>query len=191
MKEFIQGILFFFISSITVYSQIADSVEKSYDYNHKGYELMMNGNYTEAILQFDSAIIFYHLDANYNHNRAYCYNAIDSVNLAISDYLIAIKLDPENYEYYYLLGNIYQTHKKIEVAILYYTSALSKIKSRDNPDTYILLFNRGNCYLKSENIESALADYNFSLKLNPEHIPTYANRGTTKIKRNDTLVVRS
>ena len=90
MKEFIQGILFFFISSITVYSQIADSVEKSYDYNHKGYELMMNGNYTEAILQFDSAIIFYHLEANYNHNRAYCYNAIDSVNLAISDYLIAI-----------------------------------------------------------------------------------------------------
>ena len=156
-------------------------------FNTRGYEFMMNGNHSEAIHEFDSAILLNPSDANYYHNRAFCYNAIDSANCAIVDYLKAIKLNPGNYEYYYLVGNIFQKNNEIETAESYYTKALNKITSTKNPDTYLILFNRGNCYIKEENYEPALADYDSSLKLNPNHFASYANRGISKIKQLDTL----
>ena len=168
-------------------SQQPGNPEEAKNYNSTGYELMLAGKYSEAINEFSNAIILDSANSNYYHNRAFCYNEIDSTNLAIADYLKAIKLNPDNYELYYLLGNIYQTHNEIEVATLYYSKALSKIKSKSNPDTYIILFNRGNCYLKENNIDLALSDYNFSLKLNPNFIATYANRGISKIKMSDTI----
>ncbi|MEZ5083831.1 MAG: TonB family protein [Bacteroidales bacterium] len=168
-------------------SQQFDSIEEAKKYNSSGYEFMMNGNFSEAIYEFSKAIEVDSSNANYYHNRAYCYNEIDSTNLAITDYLRAIKINPDNYEFYYLLGNIYQKHNEIEVDTLYYSKALSKIKSKLNPDTYIILFNRGNCYLKENNLDLALSDYNFSLQLNPNFIATYANRGISKIKMSDTI----
>jgi len=157
------------------------------DFNTKGYELLMEGEYPKAICQFDTAILQDPSVANYYHNRAFCFDAVDSSDLAISDYLQAIKLDPDNYEYYYLLGNIYQGKDDLERASSYYTKALNRIKSKANPDLYIVLFNRGNCYIKNEDYGQAYIDYDSSLILNPNHFPTYANRGIAKIKQSDTI----
>lgn len=186
MKKLIFIFLILFTSNFNVFSQSHDSISKAADHHSLGYELMMADKMQDAIQQFNLAILYNPTDANYFHNRAYCYNLIDSTNLAILDYLQAIRLNESRYDYYYLLANIYQEHNETEVAIVYYSGALSRLNAEANQDAYIILFNRANCYLKIKNYESALSDYNLSIKLNPYHTASYANSGIAKFHRHDT-----
>lgn len=187
MKKLIFAFLILFLSHFNGYSQNLDSLSKAQDYNSYGYELMMDGKIKEAIPQFDKAISYDPDNDNYFHNRAYCYFELDSIAFSTSDYLKAIELNPWNYEYYYLIGNNYQRIGKFSTAIKNYSKALSITESKNNQDTYLILFNRGNCYLKTKRLLNALTDYNLSLELNPYHPPTNANRGTAKFRQNDTI----
>jgi TonB family protein len=187
MKKLIFVFVSLFFGNFESYCQISDSIARGQEYNSLGYELMMDGNIKEAIHQFDYAILLDPNNANYYHNRAYCYFELDSINLSTSDYLKAIELNQWNYAYYYLIGNNYQRLNKFETAIQHYSKALSLIESIDTEDTYLILFNRGNCYLKTDNYSNALSDYNHSYELNPYHPPTNANRGIAKFRQNDTI----
>lgn len=85
----------------------------------------------------------------------------------------------EDDEMAYYLGNILQKANRIPEAIRAYSDAIaySKENGEDFPLVWAYYFNRGNCYLKSNQFAKAIPDYDYALKLSPNHADVLTNRG--------------
>ncbi len=91
---------------------------------------------------------------------------------AITDYNMALMINPDYAYAYNNRGTIFDTLGEQEQALADYNNAL-----RLNPNDERAYYNRGTIYLEIGNYDQALADYNNALRLNPEHISAYNNRG--------------
>jgi TonB family protein len=169
----------------STFAQSLDSKKKADDNNHLGYELMISGNYQEAIHYFDQAIKKDSTNSNYYHNKAYCEESIEDYINAILDYKKAILYKPGNYEFYYLLGNIYQKLLQYDSAVINYSDAIAKFDNNNIDDLVSIYFNRGNSFLKMDNYLPAKSDYDKSISLNQNHYPSYANRAITRYRTKD------
>lgn len=91
----------------------------------------------------------------------------------------------EDDELTFYLGEIYRLNSDIKNAILEYSAAInySKINSEDFELVYKYHFNRGTCFYKMDSIDSAILDYNYSLKLKPDYIPALLNCGVCLFKK--------
>ncbi|HPT03119.1 MAG TPA: TonB family protein [Bacteroidales bacterium] len=175
----------FSLLCVSTFAQSSDSQKNADDNNHLGYDLMMSGNYQGAILCFDAAIKMDSTNSNYYHNKAYCEESIEDYTDAILDYKKAILYQPGNYEFHYLLGNIYQKLIQYDSAVIEYSDALASFDNRNADDLVSIYFNRGNSYLKMDNYISARSDYDKSVSLNQNHYPSYANRAITRYRTKD------
>lgn len=81
-------------------------------------------------------------------------------------------------------GEVYRLNANYEKAIIEYTNAMKYAKVYGE-DFYLVPYyylNRGNIYLKTGKLESALDDYNYLLKLDSTSTSGLTNRGITMYK---------
>jgi TonB family protein len=156
----------------------------AYKMNLTGFDLMSKEKYTEAIPFFDSAILYNNLKPEYYRNRGDAEAHLDKNIKALYDYHSCISLQPSNYEFRYLAGNMYLKIKAYDSAIYFYSKSIDQITDRTNKDLVKLYFSRGNSYLKKENFERALKDYDSVLILDRKYYPCYANRGVANYRLN-------
>jgi tetratricopeptide (TPR) repeat protein len=90
-----------------------------------------------------------------------------------------LKIFEEDDEMSYYLGNILQRENRIAEAIKAYSDAIdySKINGEDYPLVWAYHFNRGNCFLKSNQYIKAIPDYTYALGLSPDNPDILTNRG--------------
>lgn len=95
-----------------------------------------------------------------------------------------LEIFEEDDEMSYYLGNILQKENRIPEAIKAYSDAIdySKINGEDYPLVWAYHFNRGNCFLKSNQFKKAIPDYTYALSLSPDNPDILTNRGYSYYK---------
>ncbi|MEM6802101.1 MAG: tetratricopeptide repeat protein [Bacteroidota bacterium] len=101
----------------------------------------------------------------------------ESFTQALKDIETAIKLMPENVEFYITAGDIYKKTGKIEGAKAYYSQAIELAPM--NPFPYN---NRGHLYLGQLAYGDAILDFDKVVELGAASTNTYINRGYARMK---------
>ena len=107
----------------------------------KGVDYSKDGQYENAIQEFDKVI---QLDPDYAvayYNRGYSYNKLGQYQTAINDYTEAIQLNPDYADSYINRGNSYHYLGQHQTAINDYTKAIQL-----DPDYARAYYNRGLSY---------------------------------------------
>jgi len=105
--------------------------------------------------------------------RAYAKSHAEKPDLdaAIADYSEAVRLDPNNFIPFILRANVYSDKGQRELAIKDYDRV---IELNPRADFYN---NRGDSLRKTGNVDRAIADLDEAIKLDPNYIGAYWNRG--------------
>jgi tetratricopeptide (TPR) repeat protein len=98
-----------------------------------------------------------------------------------------LEIFKEDDEMAYYLGNLLQKENRFDEAINAYTEAIiySKINGEDFPLVWAYYFNRGNCFLKTNQHSKAIQDYDYALELSPKNADILTNRGFCHYKTNN------
>jgi len=94
----------------------------------------------------------------------------------------------EDDELSFYLGEIYRVNSNIKKAIQEYSTAIKYSKKNGEDFSLVSSYyvNRGNCYMRTNLVDSALLDYNYALKLNPNLPNVLLNRGICLFKKGNT-----
>jgi len=90
----------------------------------------------------------------------------------------------EDDELHFYCGEMYRLNSNFDSALIEYSNAIKYAKT-NGEDFYLVPYyylKRGNIYLKQEQYQLALNDYNYLLKLDPTSTSGLTNRGTTYFK---------
>ena len=129
------------------------------------------------------------IDSTFRPSFLYLYNVFlqnkDYSGKVVFYYKKAQGIFLKDDEIAYYLGEIYRINGDLKNAMLEYSSSInfSKMNGEDFPLVNSYYFNRGNCYLKMNLIDSAIVDYNYSIKLNSNHPSALLNRGICHFKK--------
>ncbi len=118
------------------------------------------GNYEEALKDYDKAIRYNSKDPVAYAGRGYIYQKMGNNDMAIADYTRAIELDPTDDELYLIRGLAYSLKGDHDRAILDYSRAIEIDPS--SSDAY---FNRAQSYEAKGNNEQAVKDYQGAARL--------------------------
>lgn len=163
--------LFVLFSLISVLG-FSQSPREEETLNNKGLELMEQEKYAEALPYFEKLISINPEATPYRYNRAVTLFNLKQFKKALADYLMLADFDPEEPEYPFQIGNIYEHLDSLTKADQYYSKAIAIEK-----DYYLYHFKRGTVRLKQSQWNTAIADFNRVLELDPEHHNSYHNRG--------------
>ena len=130
-------------------------------YNSRGVIFAEEGNYLNAIKDYDKALSLRKDYFDANLNKAVALKNISKFSEAIKYLEICIKLKPSDYKIYNNLGNVFKDLKKYDLARKNYTEA---IKLNSNfAEAYS---NRGELLqLYFDEFENAIQDYNIAIKI--------------------------
>jgi tetratricopeptide (TPR) repeat protein len=145
--------------------------------NSKAVALMDNKQYKEALPYLDDLIRLNTQNPLFRHNRAVTLSNLERHREAIADYKILAKALPNESEYVFQIGNAYEQLDSAIQAIWFYSKAIELEKNK-----FLFYFKRGTIYLKQNNFIQAEADFDASLKLNPDHDNSLHNRGIALYK---------
>ena len=150
-------------------------------YNSRGVAFAEEGDYLNAIKDYDKALSLRKDYFDANLNKAVALKNISKFNEAIKYLEICIKLKPNDCKIYNNLGNIFNNLKKYDLAIKNYSEAL---KLNENfTEAYN---NRGELFqLFFNEFEKAIQDYNIALKLNENLEYVRGKRLNAKMSLND------
>ncbi len=105
--------------------------------------------------------------------RGYLHDAYDHDNeLALADYSMAIKLNPDGAQAYHNRGLIFSIEQQYDKALADYNNAI-----RINPHQINSINNRGLVFYYLGQYDKALADYDTAIHLDSTYTTTYINRG--------------
>jgi len=91
---------------------------------------------------------------------------------AISDFSLAIRLDPNYAPAYNKRGIAYEKQRNFDKAISDYNEAI-----RLDPNLALAYYNRGNAYYDHGNLDKAIGDYDSAIRLDPNDTFAYYSRG--------------
>jgi tetratricopeptide (TPR) repeat protein len=165
--RFLVGI--FLLISIQVYSQ---------DLYNQAAQLITEGKYKQALPLLEELMVEEPQNPIYLHNRAIAYLNLKQYPKAIKDLNKLSKDNPYNYEYPYLIGDVYERKDSFKLAVKYYSTAIEISKDED----FSPYFKRGTCYLNLKDYKHAVEDFTESIKINDEHDNSYHNRGIAYYK---------
>ncbi|MDH5401527.1 MAG: tetratricopeptide repeat protein [Candidatus Heimdallarchaeota archaeon] len=94
---------------------------------------------------------------------------------AISNFILALKLNPDDHKTLYNLANVYADIDEVDKA----TNLYKKIKNM-NSTTPAVYYNLGNMLLDENNFEDAILEYDTAIGLNPKFVNAWFNRGVAK-----------
>jgi tetratricopeptide (TPR) repeat protein len=123
--------------------------------HHAGLALlqMESRQYTEAILNFDTAILIEPNDGELFISRGLAKEKLNDLNGAMGDYSLAIQLDEHSPKAWFVQGNIFLKKNQLSEALENYTMAISL------DENYALAYhNRAITYMRLNNQKSACED---------------------------------
>lgn len=103
--------------------------------------------------------------------KGFVYKEMKDTAKAISSFQTVVELDPDNYDAYIQLGNIFSKRGN-PIALQYFGNAL-----RIRPRSTEAFYNRGLFLQDAGKLEPAIADYSAILKLDPAYSDAYFNLG--------------
>lgn len=172
--------ILFLILSSTLYAQQNEEPYKvnsaASEHNNQGYLLLENGQYKEAISQFEEAIALDSSQLIYYYNLAIAFSNTRNYEGALKTYNNAKIHFPNEADLYMFVGDILQKQNKYIEAVDEYSKAIEFVKD-ENPNKYLIYFNRGNSYLKLKQYQNAITNYNSTLIELPNYYGALANRG--------------
>jgi tetratricopeptide (TPR) repeat protein len=125
--------------------------------NDQGVKLIDEGKYKEALPIFEKLVAAGSGNTVYRYNR---YFNLKRYKAALSDYKELVRLVPNEPEYYFQVGNLYEHLDSLNEVEFYYSKAIAL-----EPDYFLYYFKRGTFFLKSDKFPQALRDFNKSLSL--------------------------
>lgn len=146
------------------------------EWNSEGYQLMMDGKYTQAkalfwkAIQKDPKVIYY-----YENLANACTESNDQQGL-MKCYETAKKNLSTEPDIFYYSGDVLQNAQQYSEAIADYTQAIALAQNKSTDLLPLYYFNRGNSWLKLRDYQKAKNDYDQALTLHPYHQASYANR---------------
>ena len=97
----------------------------------------------------------------------------------------AIAESPKYLQAYLQLADLYVKSSQYASAIQTYLSAIALISEGEVPQpagTADIFYNLGNCYLSTQQLESAVSAYQHAVDIHPEMVNAWANMGTTLLE---------
>jgi tetratricopeptide (TPR) repeat protein len=139
------------------------------DFVNRGNMYAVEGDYDNAIADYTEAI---HLDPNHVEaymNRGFVYAFKNEYDRAIGDWETLLKIDPNNAD----------AAENIELAMR------EKKLYGQTPVTAQDFYDRGFTFTETGDFDSAIADYNEAIRLDPNYADAYYNRGLIYFFRMD------
>jgi tetratricopeptide (TPR) repeat protein len=130
------------------------------------------GQFDQAIAQFQTAIQLDPNDAKAHYNLGLAYQKQDKLEEAAAAYQKAIQLDPDLADAHNNLGLIYYTEGKPEQAIAEYQEAI-----RINPNDGTAHYNLALSYYHQGQLDQAITEYKETVRLNPDNADAHYNLG--------------
>ena len=155
------------------------NLEKAYiDFGNLKFKL---GELNEAINCYSQALLINKKDIIF-YNRGLVYKQINQIDLAISDYKQAIKINNNYFEAYSDLGIALKEIGNLDEALENYNKSIAI------NDSYInAYYNRGNVLKELKRLDEALTSYDRAIELKRDYAEAYYNRGIVlnELKRLD------
>jgi tetratricopeptide (TPR) repeat protein len=148
------------------------NAQTAQQYLDAGNDLFKNGQYDEAIADYNKALKLTRNTAPIYFARGHAYNlGKRQFDLAIADYNAAIDKDPTNMSAVAERGNCYYVTQEYDLAITDYNTYIDKY-----PNVTFGYISRANAYLGEKMYDSAIADYTTTIKINPNSVNAYTGR---------------
>lgn len=165
--------------AVKVYSQIIKLVpDFAPAYVERGLLVHEMGNPVKAFRDFEKSI---NLDPQFGpgyYGRGWVRHSMGDYQGELEDARKGLLLDKKNAGMYYRrIGSAHQGLKQYNEAIDFYNQAIDFYEGKDEGT----IFNRGNTYLMLKEFDSALADFNRCLELDPDWAWALTARGRTYI----------
>jgi len=138
----------------------------------KGISYTANGQYNQAISDFNRALEINPKYAEAYNERGIVYDDKGQYDQAISDYTKAIEINPKFAIAYNNRGGVYDDKGQYDQAISDYTKAIEI-----NPKLAEVYNNRAFAYYAKRQYDQAISDFNKALEINPKFAIAYNNRG--------------
>ncbi|MFD2201102.1 tetratricopeptide repeat protein [Shivajiella indica] len=177
-----------FASAQEFYEVDVEVRENSYVVNNTAVDMIAKENYASAARILEKVIeedpSFHAAYLNYYRAGSQLDDKKEKVILVLRKGLEIFKEDDEMA---YYLGNLLQKENRFDEAIKAYSEAIaySKINGEDFPLVWAYYFNRGNCFLKTNQHSKAILDYDYALALSPKNADILTNRGFCHYKTNN------
>ena len=143
----------------TVYAEEKDNVTQSNTLNDSGIIKGKKNNHSEAILDFDKAILLNPKNVNAYFNRANAKNILKDYQGALKDFNKVIELDPNYKKPYFRRARVYEELNEKEKALSDYTKYIN-LNPSDVSNAYN---NRGNVKMSLGFEKGACIDYGLSI----------------------------
>lgn len=189
--KFCLFLVFLFVAPISFAQKIFDLEpevrENSIDINTTAVDMISKGNYESAARILEKVIVddpsFHPAYLNFYRAGSQVDSRKEKVIQTLREGLLIFEEDDEMA---YYLGNLLQKENRLQEAIVAYSDAIrySKINGEEFELVWAYHFNRGNCFLKSDQHGKAVADYDYALKLSPRNADVLTNRGFSHYKLN-------
>lgn len=147
------------------------------DLNNKGLDLMEEEKYKQALPIFNQLVDLDPTNTTFRYNRAVTLFNLKQYQKALLDYKELITDVPNESEYFFQTGNIYEHMDSLKQASNYYSQAIAL-----ESDYFLYYFKRGTVQLKDFQWSLAIRDFDKSIELNPEHHNSFHNRGIAYYK---------
>lgn len=143
----------------------------SFAYADRAYYKFEQGDYTEALQDYDSAIRLDPGNFLYYLHKGMTYDRLHDLNSAIKNFHLATTLNPSDYRAWYNLGNSFYKKGDYQNSISYYSKAI-EIKPSHGPSYY----NRGLAYFYTGNASKACHDLNLALQNGIENASVFLQK---------------
>jgi len=131
---------------------------------YKGYNSFLSKDYSNALKYFNKCLSLKPFPNVYN-NLGCTYDALSDFDNAISNFNLAIQLEPNYVDAFYNLARTYQNMKKFDDAITYYKKAFEI-----EPTYASAIYNIGYLYELQKEYGLAETYYNLTLEVNKKHV---------------------
>ena len=151
---------------------VRKSPHKARPYNNRGNSYVLQGNFIQAISDYNKAIEINPDFAEAYTGRGFAYEKLGNDTQALTDYGKALTINPNLAQTYLNRAEIYKKSGNDGLALLDYGKAIAT-----NLDLYSAYLNRGIIYGRQSDYAQAIADFGKAMIINPDGIEAYVNRG--------------
>lgn len=144
--------------------------------------LESQGQYREAMIACNWAIVLNPQNGDAYYNRALVYHHDENHHQGIADFTMAITINPQDAEAFNNRGHCHSQLQELEAAIKDYTQGITL-----NPNYVEAYSNRGSARSQLGDKAGALVDLNTAIRLDPTFFRAYGNRGALRQESQDLI----